>query len=331
MPVAIINNNQKDNGSWGTTGIEGSWNSEQSRATRTEDSWNSEQSRATRTEGSWNSEQSRATGIGDSWNSEQSRATGIGDSWNDNTTRTEGSWNDNTTGIGESWKVIASRNSSRFSPGSSPPNLSSTNINKGNYRPPSHQANSSNLDSEETRSFKRRFSIEEREFHKVALNKARKQAMAELQLPREWIEDKLDDLTYKIDPRTQTPANSFFESFQRLRKFGLELRNPDQRVIVDNLSDTMIIDGHEFSRDHFYRNNYFQTALVDYYWNLLKTGRTYHPVKVIYHQKKPHLKIGFKDTRVNGADSNDVVGIEVPNDPGVLVQMVNDNVVELGP
>ena len=148
-------------------------------------------------------------------------------------------------------------------------------------------------------SFKRRFSFEEREFHKVALNKARKQAMTELQLPREWIEDKLDELMYKIDPRTQTPANSFFESFQRLRKFGLELRNPDQIVIVDNLSDIMVIDGHEFSREHFYRNNYFQANLVEYYWHLLKTDKTYHPVKVIYHQKKPHLKIGFKDNRAN--------------------------------
>ena len=143
--------------------------------------------------------------------------------------------------------------------------------------------------------FKRRFTHDEREIHKAALNKARKHALTELQLPKEWIENKLEELMYKIDPRTQTPASGFFESFHRLRKFGYELKN--QTNISQELPDMLTIDNHEFSREHFYTNNYFQIALVDYYWNLLKTETTYHSVKVIYHQNKPHLKISFQDTR----------------------------------
>jgi len=143
--------------------------------------------------------------------------------------------------------------------------------------------------------FKRRFTHDEREIHKAALNKARKYALTELQLPKEWIENKLEELMYKIDPRTQTPASGFFESFHRLRKFGYELKN--QTNNSQELPDMLTIDNHEFSREHFYTNNYFQIALVDYYWNLLKTETTFHSVKVIYHQNKPHLKISFQDTR----------------------------------
>lgn len=165
-------------------------------------------------------------------------------------------------------------------------------LNTNYLRPPSRDLG--------LNSFKRRFSHDEREVHKVALNKARKQALTELQLPKEWIENKLEELMYKIDPRTQTPASGFFESFQRLRKFNYELQTKTKINTTNNqieLADVLKIDNHEFSREHFYLNNYFQIALVDYYWNLLKTEQTYHSVKVIYHQKKPHLKIGFQDTR----------------------------------
>jgi hypothetical protein len=133
-----------------------------------------------------------------------------------------------------------------------------------------------------------RYSPEQRESHKKALNTGRVIVMEELKFSRDWVLAKLKHLMFSIDPRTQTPYSGFFESFEKIRR----QKSPSA---VDD--DRLMVDGYELSREHFYRNYYFQAELVEYYWNLLMTETTYHPVKVKYYQNRPYLRIEYERKR----------------------------------
>jgi hypothetical protein len=139
--------------------------------------------------------------------------------------------------------------------------------------------------------FKRNYSPEERIMHKKALNEGRKIALNELKADKELILEKLTKLKYTINPRTQIPYNGYFDSFENLRK----MVSPTEDLADSLDNDIMTIDGFNISREHFYSNEFFQTDLVDYYWNLLRNDKYYHPVRICYNNKhKPCIKIGYR-------------------------------------
>jgi len=100
----------------------------------------------------------------------------------------------------------------------------------------------------------------EKQEYREAITEAENLVIDELMLNRDFLEDKLADCEYMINPRTGSGYNDYRLTTDNARRIKNRL---DDKVELD---DKIMVNGRSFSRSHFYSNRNFRTALQDRYW-----------------------------------------------------------------
>jgi len=123
--------------------------------------------------------------------------------------------------------------------------------------------------------------------------KAFTQCLAELYLPKDILDEKVNELQYTINPRTGQPNNSFVIPVDRVLwyssgKYRMKVRK-DEKNFPDPIQDSVMIEDKSFSRNRLYNNYNFQTKLSEYY-------KVFNVQSTLQFRKQGHkwvLKIGF--------------------------------------
>lgn len=142
------------------------------------------------------------------------------------------------------------------------------NENRQNDSRPSRFARSTPESEEEKREQEKR--DQERQEYKEAISLAESKVLTELMLNKDFLEDKLADCEFMINPRTGSGYRDYRLSTDKARRINSGSHNRSEFDERSELDDRILVNGRSFSRSHFYSNRNFRQLLQDRYWDEYK-------------------------------------------------------------